>query len=466
MRALPRRLQGRDSNDGLVQLWRYRWLIIALLTAGVAGAVLVASMFESKTLESGRQEIKAMREDPIVSFRAPGTSLRHQEEHPATESPFAGGTSTSAIRQEFEMGAEAGDTVEAYRLAAEGAGWTFVADGCSRAHRATGMVLGKRFSRFAATLAVAAHLGAVGDPQTRRLLVTVESTEANPELLPVDAGLHRSDVQCLRDFNPSDPDLQQPKDFALSMDTLCSRIPVSAVKRFSPEVEGAELLTVDTCRLVDATHRTVFTVERAVEPPAYYKDRRLLGTDESGGSFLFSVFGKKGPESKAVWVMTPSGPYVVRSPKVISVEDESPLFALARVLGEISPQPTTLEESTTTVPKVEAAVLVEYRLDGGLAGPMRVVVTTDAQAIYTAGSSEGTRFAVGTDTMEELRRALAGVDFEKLRGSYGSASGPDRQVEVIAYRGKTVRIASGAPEELRRVTAVLDRLLDEGRRRR
>jgi hypothetical protein len=50
---LPRRLEGRDRNDGLVQLWRFRWV-------------------------PGRQEVEAMRDDPTLGFRAPGTELTAQ----------------------------------------------------------------------------------------------------------------------------------------------------------------------------------------------------------------------------------------------------------------------------------------------------------------------------------------------------------------------------------------------------
>jgi hypothetical protein len=60
-KPLPRRLEGRDRNDGLVQLWRFRWV-------------------------PGRQEVEAMRDDPILGFRAPGTELTAQRVealHPA-----------------------------------------------------------------------------------------------------------------------------------------------------------------------------------------------------------------------------------------------------------------------------------------------------------------------------------------------------------------------------------------------
>lgn len=97
---------------------------------------------------------------------------------------------------------------------------------------------------------------------------------------------------------------------------------------------------------------------------------------------------------------------------------------------------------------------------------MRLVLSVDGDAIYTGGTSQEIRFPVPPAIMDELRAALRGVDFTKLSSSYGSGSGPDRQVEVVTYQGKTVRITSGGPQDLRPVTAVLSRVLDEARRRR
>ena len=480
-RRLPRRVEGRDANDGIVQPWKSRWLIIFLVILGVFLVAFtlffIAGLFEPQALESGRREIRAMNSDPVTRFRTPGTTLRHEEEHPAARDAFGEGMSTSSIRQMFEMTGEPGDTVEAYRLTAQQNGWQFVAEGCSRAERATAAVFGKRFDGFDATLVVHAQLDRdpaldvlYGEPGRRGLIVTLEASEAILEDSSVDAGLRRNDVQCLRDLDPSGPDLQPPKPPSLSMEELCSRIPVPAVKAIAVEVEGVLAQpTVEECWLVNASRHPVFIAERPRHPRAYYEDRRLPSAQGSTDSFLFSAYGKKDPDrARSVWTTTPGGPYVVRAGGALSGINETDglLFAVARLLRGINPHPTTAGPPTTAAPQPHTRTLVEYVLDGGIAGTMRLVVSADGQAIYTSGTSQETRFPVPPAIMDELRAALRGVDFTRLSPAYGSGFGPDRQVEVVTYQGKSVRITSGGPQDLRRVTAVLSRLLDEARRRR
>lgn len=68
-----------------------RWLIILLVILGVFFVAFMlfflAGLFQPQTLESGRREIQAMKGDPVARFRAPGTTLRHEEEHPRQETP-------------------------------------------------------------------------------------------------------------------------------------------------------------------------------------------------------------------------------------------------------------------------------------------------------------------------------------------------------------------------------------------
>lgn len=88
-------LEGRDPKDGRSPLRRFCWVIVPLLvvvTIVVVASVLVTAraMFEPQTLESGRQQVRAMKSDPIVGFRAPGTRLLNQEEYPAVRDPLGG----------------------------------------------------------------------------------------------------------------------------------------------------------------------------------------------------------------------------------------------------------------------------------------------------------------------------------------------------------------------------------------
>jgi len=458
-------------------------LILALPVLVLVPVVVVVTLFvlgdifEPETLEIGRREIRAMKSDPVVRFRAPRTALLNQEEHPAARHPFGGGQSTSSIRQTFDMSAEPGEAVEAYRLAAQANGWAFVADGCSRVEGATAAVFGKRFDGFDATLVVHAQLdrnpaldGQYGEPGHRGLLVSLDATQAGIEDLSVDAGIKNNDVQCLRRVDPSDPDLHPPAPPSLTMEELCSRMPVPALQTVVAQVQGVLLqATVEECWLVDASRRPLLIVEHARHPRAFYEDRQLPSAQASPETFSFSVHGKKDPDrATSVWATTASGSYVVSPGGVLVGEQgtEDLLFAVARLLRGIDPRPAPGGPPTTVVPESNAGTLVEYALDGGIAGTMRLVVTTDGQAVYTGGTPQEIRFPVPPGTMDELRAALSGVDFGRLSPSYGSASGPDSQVQVIRYQGKTVRVFSGGPSELRRVTTILNRLLDEGRRRR
>ncbi len=473
-------LDGRDANDAS-HLSRFRWIILSLLLVTIFVVVSMLftfrGMFEPQTLELGRQQIRALKGDPIAGFRAPGTRLVSQEEHPAAKHPFGGGQSATSMHQSFDMTAEPGDTVEAYRLAAQANGWEFVADGCSRVERATAAVFAKRLAGFDATLIVHAQLdrdrafdATYGEPGRRGLLVTLDATQGTVDDLSVDAGLSNNDVYCLRAVDPSSADLQPPTPPTLTMEELCSRIPVPAAKAIAAQVEGVLLEpAIDQCWLVNASRLPLFRVEHAGHPRAYYEDRRLLSAQESTERFSFSAYGKKDPNlERSVWVTSPSGTYVVSAGGVLSgtAGTERLLFALARLLEGIDPRPTPASPTTTLIPEPTAPILIEYVLEGGIAGTMRLVVIADGQAVFSGAGAQPVRFPVPPGTMGELRAALARVDFEKLSPADGSASGPDRQTEVITYRGKTVRMASGGPRELRRLAAVLNRLSDEGGRHR
>jgi hypothetical protein len=316
---------------------------VALLLPAVLAPLLAACMFQSKTLESGRQEVRDMRADPVLSFRLPGSTLRSHEEHAATEEPFGGGQTSSFVLQVLELPGEPGDAVQAYRSAAESGGWRFVGDGCSRVERVTAVVLGKPFAGFAATFVVSAQLereelrSQPGDLARRGIRVHMEATEAGLHDLLVDVGLHRNDVQCLRGLDPSAPDLQRPGAPPITIGELCSRVPLDAVKAIAPEVERAQLeAVVEECWLVDFRGHPLFTVAHAPLPKAHYDDRRLPSTHERSDMFLFAVGGRDHPAlGHAVWVASPRGVLVVGGGGALfgPSETDSLLFAAARAVA-------------------------------------------------------------------------------------------------------------------------------------
>ncbi len=328
--------------------------ITALALAGVIGVVgvlaVLGRMLPSGTGDAGRLQLEAMQDDPVVAYRAPGTSLRSKSDHAASIDAFRAET-PSSLRRVFEMKGEPGDAVAAYRDAAEGSGWTFLIDGCSRGTRATGAVFGKSIAGFDMTLAVRAQLDRARPPewkpdesrglyekQRRELIVTMDPGPAEASNLPVPAGFERNDVHCLRNLDLSDPDVQPPKASRQAVRELCSRFPLAAAKLILPEVHHAELEPAyEECWVSDSVGFPIVIVH-AAGPRALYWDSRVAAKQATNEIFLFSVAGRTDdPERVESWYIgTPGGPYVVGFSgnwnHRIGVDDA--LFRLARLSAE------------------------------------------------------------------------------------------------------------------------------------
>lgn len=470
-KRLPRRSHRGDGDDDFVQPWRYRWAVVLVPLALLLLVILIAIAIRPKTLESGRREVEAMRNDPIVTFRAPGTELREQTEQPAQDLPFDQGRTPSVIQLSFDMASEPGDTVEAYRQAAQAMGWTWVTDGCSRAHALTGAVFGKTLAGFDSTLVVEARLRGydAGDSPGGELIVTLRATTAGVTDLGMGTGFQRNDVQCLRGLDPSDPDLQQPNT-DMSSEELCGLISVAEARTvfpdIAPEIPEPGLLT--ECLWIDGSGLPVFVLQQASQSRAFYEDLRLPGSRVSDPFFYFSLDDENDPRGyRQLWVAGPGGPFVVDA--VTALDDpplgEDPLLAIARLLAD-SHVPVPTVAPTTTAQRSDSGELIDFMLDGGIAGTRRVTVTEDGVAIYHRDIAEPVRSEISPATMEELRAALSQVDFHDLSSSYGSHAGPDDQAQVFTYQGKTVRVWSNGPPELRPLSAILTRLLEEDPSRR
>jgi len=243
--------------------------------------------------------------------------------------------------------AEPGPTLDAYRRRAEAGGWTFIADGCARTARATATVLGKTFDSFEATLSVLAEV-ADGNP-AGRLTVSLEATAATVQSLPVDAGLRRNDVDCLRGLDPSDPDLRVPDGGGEAVRQLCARIPLASAQRIAAQIEASELQDVgrgecwvNGARRVNGARIPVFVIEPASQPRAHYLDRRVPSEQGSDQVFLFSVYGKKDPDLvRSVWLMTTKGPFIVQAGGALTLGKESDplLMFMANLVRDVAGQP-------------------------------------------------------------------------------------------------------------------------------
>ena len=291
-----------------------------------------------------------MKDDPVIAYRAPGTTLRSKTDHAASIDAFRAETSSS-VRRVFEMKGEPGDAVAAYREAAERSGWRFVADGCSRGTRATGAVFGKSIAGLDMTLAVRAQLDRARPPewkpdesrglyetQKRELIVTMATGPATASALPVPAGFDRNDVHCLRNLDLSDPDLQAPTASRLGVRQLCSRFPLAAARAILPEIHHVELEPAyEECWVADSVGFPILIVH-ATGPRALYLDSRVAARQATNEIFLFSVDGRTDdPDRVESWyVGTPGGPYLVGFGGGWSrrTDLDDALFLLARLFAE------------------------------------------------------------------------------------------------------------------------------------
>lgn len=325
-------------------------LVLAAVIAVVGVMGVVSRTFPySGTLESGRQQLQAMKDDPVIAYRAPGTTLRSKNDHAASIDAFRAETSSS-IRRAFEMKGEPGDAVVAYRQAAEASGWSFVIDGCSRGTRATGAVFGKVIAGVDVTLAIRAQLDrarpaewkpdesrGLYETQKRELIVTMVTGRATATSLPVPSGFERNDVHCLRGLDLSDPDLQPPTASRQAVRELCLRFPLAAAQAILPEIHHPELAAYEECWVEDSVGFPILIVQ-AAGPRALYVDSRVAARQATNEIFLFSVDGRTDdPDRVESWyVGTPGGPYVVGFSGGWShrIDLDDALFRLARLFAE------------------------------------------------------------------------------------------------------------------------------------
>lgn len=321
--------------------WR-RWVIGSVLVALVMLAVLAArGLYNHYVPESGRRHLEVMRSDPILAFRAPGTDLREQREQQGRIHWFDGHYDPPSVRQTFELTSEPDETVEAYRQAAQEAGWTFLADKCSRAELATGVVFGRTFRDFRVTLRVRAQLRDVlGNQVTGAspggvLEVWLDEDPAGQLWAP---STPRAEVHCLKDLDLSDPDLLRPELREMSPQDICAMVPVTAARAISADIVGVKGYEARTeCWWVDHAGTPLFRVTQAPEARIHYDDQRLPGAGTSDELFYFSYGPSGTDDERAVWVAAPGGPFVVAPGGALAgaqTSEDEPLLAFARLLAD------------------------------------------------------------------------------------------------------------------------------------
>lgn len=267
------------------------------------------ALFGRSSSAEGRRELRAIRRDPVLAFRAAGARLRHRTEEPAGTDWWNAHQPTE-IRQLFSLSAEPGVAVEAYARRAEEAGWHMVERSCSFELRSTSVRLTRTIGGRPATLVV---YGTLERPQPgisyRRLLVKVTGEVPDrPPQGPEGAGLRRRDVHCLRNFDPSSPALLPPSRRPGSPAELCGLLALADARRLVPAVTTMHpgVNVGPTCYYGDIV-KGGFLLRAAEHPRAYYEDRQ--SAQESGDPrYLLTEEPTSPGRASGAWVDTRLGP--------------------------------------------------------------------------------------------------------------------------------------------------------------
>ena len=296
-------------------------------------------LFGRDSTSEGRRELRALRREPVLDFRAPGTRLRSEREVPAGKDWWNAQQPTE-MRRLFTLAGEPGDAVEAHRARAETTGWQVVETRCSFALRSTSVRLTRVVAGRPATLWLYGYLERPPPGRQARGLLVLLTGEApgRPAQGREGASVRHRDVHCLRAFDPASPDLQPPARLPASSAEICGLLTLPEAKRVVPAVAQMEPSANSglACRY-RAVANGGFTVRRADEPRAHYEDRRS-GQDRGDGRYV--LLGERvsdGPTG--AWVDTPIGPVEISGGATSTGRrlDAAQLVALAELLARPAP---------------------------------------------------------------------------------------------------------------------------------
>jgi hypothetical protein len=280
------------------------------------------------TTAEGRRELRALRKDPVLDFRAPGTRLRRSTDVAAGRD-WKNSSQPTELRRLFTLKGEPGVAVDAYRVRAEAGGWRLHSVDCSFHFRSTSV----RLTRSVAGQPVTLHLfGYLEKPppysSDRGLLVSITGEAPTvPADGPEGAGLAHRDVHCLRAFDPDSPDLAPPALQPTSAAAVCSLVSLAEAQRIVPAVSTVEptIKAGMGCRYL-AGKRQAFYVTDAPMPRAYYQDDRSPH-DPGDRRFILLDSDTSGPPDR-MWVDTRIGPV-----QVYGGLDARQFLALAELLS-------------------------------------------------------------------------------------------------------------------------------------
>jgi hypothetical protein len=318
--------------------WAAGVLAALVFVAGVATAarhhagypINPIDMLSRDTSAEGRRELRALRRDPVLDVRVPGTRLRRSTDVAAGRD-WKNADQPTEIRRQFALSGEPGAAVDAYRVRAEADGWRLHTVRCSFQLRATSVRLTRTVEGRVVTLHLYGYLGhPPPDSPDRGLLVSITG---EPPPWPADgpegAGLRRRDVHCLRAFDPRSADLDPPAVRPSSATAVCTLLSLDEARRVVPAVARAQP-TINAgigCRY-SGEGPSGFTVLDADKPRAFYQD---LQSPQDPGDARFVLLDEdtSGPPTGA-WVDTRLGPVEIYGGGRL---DARQLVALAELLG-------------------------------------------------------------------------------------------------------------------------------------
>ena len=290
----------------------------------------IQAAFGRESTAEGRRELRLLRGDPVLDFRAPGTRLRSVHEAPAGKDLWSAHQPTE-IRQLFSLDGEPGEVVERYRKVAEAAGWRWVESRCQFDLRSSSVLLAREVDGVASSLRVYAHL-ARPPPDAPRPGLVVELTAeppGRPPQPPATADRRWRDPHCLRSFDPSSPALLEPVRVPSDPVAICGLLSApEAARVVGPTGAQPGTNASPGCRYDGPGHGRRFLVVGAPESRAYYEDRRHEPAGAPVRAWFLLDDDQQGTATGA-WADTRIGPVRVYADGL----DPSQLEALAALLA-------------------------------------------------------------------------------------------------------------------------------------
>jgi hypothetical protein len=320
-------------------------LIASVLAAGVVSILRYEAGYALNPLESlgrdstaeGRRELRDLRKEPVLAFRARGTRLRSVREVPAGKD-WWNALQPTEIRQLFRLEGEPGEAVDAYRARAVAGGWRVVEANCSFHLRSTSVTLIREVAGRPATLKAYGYLERPPPDSPRRGLLVTLTGEAPSRLpqVPGSTTLRQRDVHCLRNFDPADPALVPPTVLPDNPEAICALLRLEEARSVVPAVTTVQPTrnAGPGCRYAATNGDQVFGIFPAPESRAYYEDERSA-QDPGDDRFVLVEDGTSDGRAIGAWVDARIGPvrlYGGAGPQSRGL-DASQLSVVARLLA-------------------------------------------------------------------------------------------------------------------------------------